>query len=644
MNFFEEQHRARRRTGLLIALYLLAVIALVAGVFCAVVGGAIVAAAGEDAPFTAAEVLALAPEIFVGSTIATLLLILGGTLWEMVRLRRGGGAAVAEMLGGRRVERDTGDALERRLINVVDEMAIAAGIPVPEAYVLDDELGINAFAAGHTLSNAVVAITRGTLENLDRAELQGVVAHEFSHILNGDMGLNIRMSGVLHGILLVAVLGRGILRGTSRAGRSRRKGNGGAAIFGLGLIAAGYAGVLAARLIQAAVSRQREFLADAAAVQFTRYPEGIAGALVKIGWAKERGHLQSAQAMRASHFFFADGLSRWLSAFATHPPVEARIGRILPNADVAALLPQAWQREAIDDETRDAADLKAPSLAGPGGGAGGGGGGGGAAPLRPDAVTAAVGTVDGSAVAEAQAVLFALPAAVTDALATPQGARDVVLGLFAADGPHAAALAALPAHGRLDVVQMAVAPLRRLPDDERRALPGRVSEMALASAGDQAFGLAVSSLLARALAPPGEDAATAPGAKDARILARTVFAVLARIGAADHAAAEDAFRDALATADDPAPDAALPDAAPEAFDGALARLALLPPRRRKAVVAGCAAAVRHDGVVTDVEAEVLRAVCEALDAPLPPGFQNAAPDSAPAPDSSLAAGPGERKA
>src|SRR5688572_11137688 len=313
MDFFQAQDAARTRTHTLVLLLLAAVIAIIAAVYVVVH-------------------LAFLPP---GSPVNTkfLLMVAGGTttlvalgsITRTMQLRQGG-SRVAELLGGRRVDSNTADELERRYVNVVEEMALASGTPVPAMYVLPREAGINAFAAGYALDDAAVAVTRGTLESLDRDELQGVIAHEFSHILNGDMRLNIRLMGLLYGILLLAVVGRGLLHGAGR-GRSR-KGGGQIAIVGLGLVAVGYIGVFFGKLIQAAVSRQREYFADAAAVQFTRNPGGIAGALKKIG-ATLGSRIVNHHAQEVSHLFFATGLKQSaISLFATHPPLADRIQRI----------------------------------------------------------------------------------------------------------------------------------------------------------------------------------------------------------------------------------------------------------------------------------------------------------------------------
>lgn len=264
--------------------------------------------------------------------------IVGGVImigsWVKLAQLSAGGKVVAQGLGGRPVEPTTTDLAERRLLNVVEEMAIASGLPVPEVWIMDEEQGINAFAAGTDATNAVVGVTRGTLDRLTRSELQGVVAHEFSHILNGDMKLNMRLMGWIFGLVMLSMLGRVMIesfrfmRGSSRDS----KGNGAVLaliVAGLAVWLVGSVGVLFARMIQAAISRQREYLADASAVQFTRNPEGIAGALKKIGGFPDHGKITSPKAMEARHMFFVS--SGFASLMATHPPLEKRILAIDPR-------------------------------------------------------------------------------------------------------------------------------------------------------------------------------------------------------------------------------------------------------------------------------------------------------------------------
>lgn len=322
-DFFIRQDQAHRATRWLIGYFVLAVLGIIA-----VLQGVLAYAVGES--YWNLQLLAMVS----GGVV---IVVLAGALYRISELSRGG-SVVAEMLGGRQIDPHTSDLKEIQLRNVVEEMAIASGVPVPEIYVLPDESGINAFAAGHHPGDAAVAVTAGALEKFNREELQGVIAHEFSHILNGDMRLNIRLIGVLNGILLLAILGRILfaIGGRVRVGGDRNGNSAGITlgIFGLGvaLFIIGWIGVFFAKLIKAAVSRQREFLADASAVQFTRNPDGISRALYKIGVAS--GRLESPRADEASHMFFGNGLrDPAMSWFATHPPIDARIHAINPQFD-----------------------------------------------------------------------------------------------------------------------------------------------------------------------------------------------------------------------------------------------------------------------------------------------------------------------
>jgi Zn-dependent protease with chaperone function len=261
----------------------------------------------------------------------------------------GGGAHVARMLGATQITADGSDPLHRRLRNVIEEMAIASGVPVPDIYVLEQEAGINAFAAGTTTANAAIAVTRGALERLDRAELQGVIGHEFSHILNGDMRLNQQLIGLSFGILVLSLVGRWLLRSTRfRMGGGRNRNNGVAAIvvIGIALTIIGAIGLLLSRLIKAGVSRQRESLADASAVQFTREPQGLAGALKKI--AGYTGRLPSVETEEVAHMMFESPSRSFSGLFATHPPLLERIKALDPTFDPRNLVPADAQPVGMD--------------------------------------------------------------------------------------------------------------------------------------------------------------------------------------------------------------------------------------------------------------------------------------------------------
>jgi len=327
LNFFDAQDRARRATKWLVVVYVIATLLIVAGVTLIVAFAFGIFSSGANGAYTDGD-----PTRFLVTTaVVTTLFIVGASLYKTAVLSAGGGRVAAEM-GGTLVPADVSDPLRRQLRNVVEEMAIASGVAVPEIYVLEEEAGINAFAAGYSPGDAAVAVTRGTLELLNREELQGVIAHEFSHIMNGDMRLNIRMMGVLFGILALSLIGRMITRGGFHVSLASRRDRGAPVILiiGLGLAILGAIGMFFARMIKAAVSRQREFLADASAVQFTRQSSGIANALKKIGGYSEASYLQVADPEEVSHMLFGSG-SHLFGLFATHPPLTERIKALDPN-------------------------------------------------------------------------------------------------------------------------------------------------------------------------------------------------------------------------------------------------------------------------------------------------------------------------
>jgi Zn-dependent protease with chaperone function len=330
MDFFQAQDSARRNTTRLVIFFTLAVLSLIVftNLLVMVLFGFV--EPGEQGVTLTAIVTQFDWQVFLVTTASVLIVIVGGSAYKTMALS-GGGAAVAESLGGRLISHSTNDLHERKALNVVEEMAIASGTPVPPVYLLEREQGINAFAAGFTPGDAVIGLTRGTITYLTREELQGVIAHEFSHILHGDMRLNIRLIGILHGILLIGLIGYIVLRSV-RGGSNK---NAGAMMgLGVGLLVVGFAGTFFGNLIKASVSRQREFLADASAVQFTRNNIGIAGALKKIGGYTPGSGLDTPEAPTMSHAYFSSGVSSSIqSIFATHPPLDVRIKRIDPNWD-----------------------------------------------------------------------------------------------------------------------------------------------------------------------------------------------------------------------------------------------------------------------------------------------------------------------
>lgn len=322
MDFFKSQENARQNTTVLVLLFILAVACMIV-----LTNLLVMFSLGYFDP----ESLVTEGfnwEISMVVAVVIISLVFLGSAYKTIRLS-GGGTRLAEQMNGNLVINDSGDPDKQRILNVVEEMAIASGVPVPPVYLLHEE-GINAFAAGHNPSDAVIGVTRGAVQKLSRDELQGVIAHEFSHILNGDMRLNIRLIGILHGILILGMMGYYLLRFGPRSRDS--KSGGGMVVLGLGLMVIGYAGTFFGNLIKAAVSRQREYLADSAAVQFTRNPEGIGGALIRIGEQQKGGILDNPSSREISHTLFCQGVkSSLLFLCATHPPLDQRIRRILPS-------------------------------------------------------------------------------------------------------------------------------------------------------------------------------------------------------------------------------------------------------------------------------------------------------------------------
>jgi Zn-dependent protease with chaperone function len=618
MDFFSAQDHARRISRWLIFWFALAVAGIIATVYFALV---LTVGQGNGDEFGYAESGPLVlwnPELLALTTAVVGGIILIGSLYKTIQLSRGGGASVAEELGGRLVSRSSSDPLERRLINVVEEMAIASGIPVPPVYVLDAEQGINAFAAGARTNEGVVAVTRGTLEKLSRDELQGVIAHEFSHILNGDMRLNLRLIGVLHGIVLLTLAGRVMLRGARGSDRGAMP----MIAAGLGLVVVGYIGVLCGKFIKAAVSRQREFLADAAAVQFTRNPAGIAGALKRI--AGIGSTIEHPRAEEASHMFFGSS-ANFSRLLATHPPIEARIKRLDPGFDPALPVNAAASPGASPFQVETEGDGRISGFS-------------------PAAFAASVGELTPEHVAHTHALLHALPQSVSDALHQPGGARAAVFALLLATEPdvreiqleviekrfgtttrgdteqHGEWLRKADGELRLPLLDLALPTLGELSREANDQVLATVDAMIKADGRTTLFEYVIRRLLHDALRPAGR-AGGLVSLKTLKHDTATLLGVLARIGSASPEQTLAAFEAATAIA--PLEGPWDPDAVNEALsiqklDHVLAHLAATRPAFRKKLVEACATAVLHDGQLTADEAELLRAVCQALDCPVPP--------------------------
>jgi len=647
MNFFEAQTQARRRTGRLVFLFILAVIGTILAAYAAtlcIVFGSAPTAHGGGVPLWE-------PSLFAGSSL-TVLVIVGLASWTKWSQFSKGGGEVARMVGGRQVLPGSANNQERVLLNVVEEMAIASGVNVPAVYVLDEEEGINAFAAGLTTSDAVVAVTRGTLQRLNRDELQGVVAHEFSHILNGDMRLNVRLSAVLFGILVLGLIGRGVLRvlgrGRVRAGRGK-KGNGVAVIVAIGvaLMIIGYVGYFFGRLIQAAVSRQREFLADASAVQFTRNPLGIAGALRKIGASSEGSRLESDKASQIGHFFFAQSFNSWVgSLFATHPPLPDRIRAIDSSWDGnfdarSALKPTPTAAEKAETEEEPLAEILPPVLVA-------------AASVRfsPDSVLARAGTVTDEHFRGAQALLAQVPETLRSAARGEGKAQALVLAVLCAGAPgsatsalelirnklgsqladEAAALAVpvsqCPPSVRLPLIQLAAPVLRELDATASEALLGLIEEISRLDGVVSPLEVAVSKILIRSLRLAKRPAPVIQfhSFNAVRNEIVMVLSTLAHTSDTRTESARNALDAGLAQLRSlegglnlvPAAQCSL-----QAFSAALGKLELSSLPIRKRVLVAAATLIGADGQVTLAEAELYRAIAAALDCPMPVWEQTA---------------------
>ncbi len=620
MDFFGRQATAR---GL--SRWLLGAFAIAAGAVALSVAAVLTLLFGAaDTPPGQLPGTALDPAVFVIAAVAIAAFIGIASLWRLRSLRSGGGA-VAVSLGGERVTGLEQDPLKRRLHNVVEEMAIASGLPVPEVYVLENEPGINAFAAGLQPSNAAVAVTRGALERLTRDELQGVVGHEFSHILNGDMRLNARLMGYVFGLVAVSMTGRLLLRGAALGGGRRRGpgGRGGASGAGAALLAAGLAivvlgsiGVLAGRILQAAVSRQREVLADASAVQFTRNPAGLADALKRIAASPLSSAVRAVRGEEIGHMLFATGRRSLAGLLATHPPVAARIRALDPH----------WQP---DDPPPPAPPppVTPPAPAAP-------------RPVAAELAMASIGNVD---LAMGQHLLALMPDALHAAVLEPEGAAVTALAiLLDADvGARTRQLALLESRLgaivagrvaetwdaieeitptlRLALLDLASPALQHLPEarrDDLVHLAQRLVELdGVVSPYEATLAAALESRLSRT--------STAHADADGAL---AMLALLARVGHADEVAAAAAWRHGVAklaaggfTVPSPEPSFGVVQRNAGAKTAAHARrLAAMDPPLRRLLVATLAEVAAHDGRIHPRELQLLRNAATALDCPMPP--------------------------
>ncbi|MEO8365637.1 MAG: M48 family metallopeptidase [Pseudoxanthomonas sp.] len=644
MNFFEHQAKARSSSTRMVLLFALAVGGIVLAVDLAVLlllGTQLGSAGGVAA-------------LLFASTLGTVAVIGLGSMYRMASLR-GGGEAVALQMGATAVPENTSDFQLRRLRNVVEEIAIASGVPVPKLYVMEQEAGINAFAAGYSPSDAAVAVTRGALERLNRDELQGVIAHEFSHILNGDMRINIRLMGILFGIMMLTIIGQRVLI-YGRGGRSKE----GNAILVIALVAlvVGGIGAFFGRMIKAGVSRQRELLADASAVQFTRQTAGLAGALKKIGGLHEGSQLtDKSKAEEVSHMLFGEGLSM-SSMFATHPPLLERIRLLDPsfNAQQLQQLSARWRASPPDGMQEDVAmglagsmpsssspSSHTPSSSTP-------------PPLPPRSrqisvtppmVAAQVGTPAEDDYRRAGSIVESLPPELRVLAAKRESVMPLLLAMLVDDDAIIAAnqrievvarlgeqlasqawairqqhLASLHPMLRLPLASLAFPVLRLRPRPELDAFLSAVHAMVHADGQVSLFEYCLGKLLevqVRESLDPSRYARFGrrkPGNLKQEFA--TLLAVVAQSGSDTPEAAQHAYLSGLQRV---LPRDHLPYAPP--VEGVLALenvwegLDALDPLAKQVMVEAITAAISHDGRVSVSESELLRTICGVLHCPLP---------------------------
>ncbi|MEP7185990.1 MAG: M48 family metallopeptidase [Rhodanobacter sp.] len=636
MDFFAQQARVRGSSRRLVALFVLAVTAIVLAID-AVVWFTMGHRSLEGEPVQSNLPLLLTSSLVVLGGIAL------SSLFRIMSLS-GGGSKVAESVGAVVVPLDTSDPQLRQLRNVIEEVAIAAGVPVPDIYLMADESGINAFAAGYSPSDAAVCVTQGCLDNLNRDELQGVIAHEFSHVINGDMRLNIRLMGLLFGILVLAIVGSRVI--WFGGGRSSRRDGGGGQVWmiGLALIVVGYIGYFFARLIQAAVARSRESLADASAVQFTRQTDGIAGALKKIAILSEGSELKVANKQEVAHMLFGEA-GKFNALFATHPPLLERIRALEPGFRDEELTRLAESMQHAADGSADTPDAAVtppaapgrviPSIFPP------------VLPLAMAAAGAAERTQDPHRFQRAAATHQAIPASLMTAAQQPESALTVVLALASSTNAElqtiqrrivadafgddirdavlamATSLEQLPPILRLPLAALAFPALKQLPEERQQTLLATLDSLVRADGRVDLNEYCLARLLQlqlreaqRPRSAPIDGRKKLSACRDSVIL---VCAIVAAGGCSDEAAARRAWLLAMEHA---FPGEAIRWSTPPAvwqapFERALDDLDGLMPTAKELLVQSLASAIHADGQVSVEEAELLRVICASLHCSLP---------------------------
>lgn len=645
-NFFARQARARRngRRQLIAFAFAVAVIVLVTSLairlaWCLYVGTNAYTSFNADEADSYQQQFStftfFDPAFFIFMSMAIVIVILSASIYKMHTLKKGG-AAVAEMLGARRITPGATDPSERRLINVVEEMAIASGIPVPQVFVLDSENNINAFAAGLELSDAAVTVTRGALAKLNRDELQGVVAHEFSHILNGDMRLNVQLIGILFGILFLGIAGQKFLSG----GRVSLRAGLPAMAAGIFLVIIGHTGSLLGRLMQCAIARQQEFLADASAVQFTRNPSGLAGALKKIGGSAFGSRISSPEARQASHLFFSESHpASWFSFLDTHPPLVTRIRLLDPSFDgifpkmtEAAREPKPMFTEPFGGTDR----YRRPAVAG-------------ASALATD-VTSWIGNPLPGHLEESRAIVTALPQDIREIAATPRGAASIVFALLVGKDPSrreqqaaalnrvmvlqanpdlvfplASRLAELSDRLKLPLLELAMPSLSAMTGMEKRNFLLMLHSLIHADGKRSLLELSVQWILEKHL-NPSEDLFRTIRKFSFSQVGLDIVTLLSALASAGHAGNKETAQKAFDAGVARIPELAArkpvfsfqENTSYETVNRALQSLTDASFKIKESVVDACAHCAFADQTVTFEEGELLRVVALALQCPLPP--------------------------
>jgi len=636
MNFFESQDTARRNTKKLIVLFALAVISLIVitNLLVMLVFG-FASTSSSGAASTAQFQFDLETFLLVGAFVTGVVLL--GSLYKMASLR-GGGARIAEMMNGKLLLEGSSDLHERRVLNVVEEMAIASGTPVPPVYLME-EAGINAFAAGYSPSDAVIGVTRGTIEILTREQLQGIIAHEFSHILHGDMRINIRLIGILHGIMVLGIIGYHLMRSGTYSRRS--KNSGGIVMLGLGLAVVGFVGTFFGNLIKAAVSRQREFLADASAVQYTRNPDGIAGALMQIARHSERSYLNNLNSAEISHTLFEEGTHSAMSGlYATHPPLEKRIGAILPHWDGRFELVERQARAPVAAEVssqekvaaqRERAESFIKGTAGI---------------LIADAMISQIGNPEAKHIAYADQMLAQMPPLLHKAAQDPSSARALIYllvldqsselrqaqlqflegnadkGVFAELQRLVKASARIDAGMRLPLLTIALSSLPQLSRPQYDLFKRNFDALIAIDKKVNLFEWSLQKIVFHHMEQVfGRQSSPPLGRKDLRQLtdaSSMMLSIIAHATPQRGLSTEEAYNIGAATLALKTGLVPLSAIDFEKLNAAVDVLADLKPLQKPALLKACAATITADQTIAPIEAELLRAIAATIDCPMPP--------------------------